>query len=94
MADYEEMDDTIIETVDENGNVIKFELIDIIELDEIEYGILYPIDENENENDDEEIEVLVMRLKKENEEFIFEAIDDDAEFQKVVDYVNSIKEEI
>ena len=30
-------EDQIIETIDENGNLIKFELFDIVEVDEKEY---------------------------------------------------------
>ena len=38
-------EDQIIETVDENGNVVKFELFDIVEVDEQEYALLLPIEE-------------------------------------------------
>ena len=32
----------LIETVDEEGNVINFELFDIVEVDEQEYALLLP----------------------------------------------------
>ena len=91
MTNQENANDQIIETVDEDGNVVKFELIDIVEVDEIEYGLLLPI-EDENEEDDEENEVVLMRLKKEGEEFVFEAIEDDEEFEKVVAYIETQEE--
>lgn len=88
MTNSEKANDQIIETLDEEGNVVKFELLDIIEVEEIEYGLLLPmIDKKE---DDEE--VVLMRLKKEGEEFVFEAIEDDAEFDKVVKFIESLEE--
>lgn len=83
----------IIETVDEEGNVVKFELIDIVTVDEIEYGLLLPVGAEEDEDEDEEEEVVLMKLKKEGEEFIFEAIEDDEEFEKVVEYIQTLEEE-
>lgn len=93
MTKSEDINDQIIETVDEEGNIVKFELIDIVEVDEIEYGLLLPIDEAKSEPD-EDSEVVLMRLKKEGEEFLFEAIEDDEEFEKVVEYIQSIEDEI
>lgn len=81
-------EDQIIETIDENGNVIKFELFDIVEVDEQEYALLLPVDEEE-----ESTEVVLMRLSKEGEEYLFETIDDDEEFEKVAAYVESMKDE-
>lgn len=80
-------EDQIIETIDENGNVIKFELFDIVEVDEQEYALLLPVDEEE-----ESTEVVLMRLSKEGEEYLFETIDDDEEFEKVAAYVESMED--
>ena len=81
-------EDQIIETIDENGNVIKFELFDIVEVDEQEYALLLPVDEEE-----ESTEVVLLRLSKEGEEYLFETIDDDEEFEKVAAYVESMEDE-
>lgn len=81
-------EDQIIETIDENGNVIKFELFDIVEVDEQEYALLLPVDEEE-----ESTEVVLMRLSKEGKEYLFETIDDDEEFEKVAAYVESMEDE-
>lgn len=81
-------EDQIIETIDENGNVIKFELFDIVEVDEQEYALLLPVDEEEESG-----EVVLMRLSKEGEEYLFETIDDDDEFEKVAAYVESMEDE-
>ena len=79
-------EDQIIETVDEKGNVVKFELFDIVEVDEKEYALLLPIEEDSEE-------VVLMRITKDGEEYLFETIDDDEEFEKVANYVENMEEE-
>ena len=80
-------EDQIIETVDENGNLVKFELFDIVEVDEKEYALLLPIEDKESD------EVVLMHLTKEGDEYLFETIDNDEEFEKVANYVESMDEE-
>ena len=80
-------EDQIIETVDENGNVIKFELFDIVEVDEQEYALLLPVEEEEGD------EGVLMRLSKDGDEYLFETIDDDEEFDKVATYVENMEDE-
>ena len=81
-------EDQIIETVDENGKVVRFELFDVVEVDEQEYALLLPI-ETEEEND----ELVLMRLTKDGEEYLFETIEDDEEFDKVATYVENMDDE-
>ena len=80
-------EDQIIETIDENGNLIKFELFDIVEVDEKEYALLLPVDEEEGD------EVVLMRLSKDGDDYLFETIDDDAEFEKVATYFENMDDE-
>lgn len=80
-------EDQIIETVDENGNVVKFELYDIVEVDEKEYALLLPADEEDAD------EVVLMKITKDGEEYLFETIDDDDEFEKVAEYVENMEDE-
>ncbi len=84
-------EEQIIETFDEDGNKVTFELLDIVTVDDIEYALLLP---KEAETEDEESEVLVMRLKKDGEEYTFETIEDDEEFDKVAQYIEEIEDEI
>ena len=83
--------ENFIETVDEEGNKVSFELIDIVTVDDVEYALLLP---TEKEEDEEESEILVMRLKKDGDEFSFEAIEDDEEFEKVAEYIEELEDEI
>ncbi len=79
-------EDQIIETVDENGKVVKFELFDIVEVDEKEYALLLPAEEESDE-------VILMKLTKDGDEYLFETIDDDEEFEKVAQYVENMEDE-
>lgn len=88
--EHEEMEEQLIETIDEEGNVINFELIDIVEMDGQEYGLLLP--KEENDDSEEEKEVVLMRLTKEGDEYVFEMIEDDEEFNKVVEFIDSLEE--
>ena len=79
----------LIETVDEEGNKVTFELLDVVTVEDVEYALLLPKDVK-----DEDGEILVMRLKKDGEEFSFEAIEDDDEFNKVAEYIEELEDEI
>ena len=60
----EELDNIIILN-DENGEEVKFEFLDLVELDEEEYVVLLPADET----DEEEGEVVILKVEDtENEE--------------------------
>jgi uncharacterized protein YrzB (UPF0473 family) len=85
-----EEESQLIETIDEEGNVVKFELFDIIEFETKEYALLLPAEQTEEITD----EVVLMRLTKEGEEYLFEAIEDDEEFNKVSEYIESLDEDI
>lgn len=86
----EELDEKqLIETVDEDGNVVNFELFDIVEFEEKEYALLLPVEEKTPEDD----EIILMRLKKDGEDYIFEAIEDDDEFERVSDFIENIEDE-
>lgn len=78
----------LIETIDENGEVVNFELFDIIEFEEKEYALLLPAD-----SDDDNDEVVLMRLTKDGEDYLFEAIETDEEFDKVSEYIESLTDD-
>ena len=60
----EELDNIVILN-DEEGNEVKFEFLDLIELDEEEYVVLLPITE---EGDEEEGEVVILKVEDTDEE--------------------------
>ena len=78
----------IIETVDENGNEVKFELFDIIVFEEQEYALLTNPEDENDEN------IVVMKLLKEGNGYTLETIEDDEEFDKVSEYIESLEDEV
>jgi uncharacterized protein YrzB (UPF0473 family) len=82
-------EENIIEITDEDGDVIKCELYDIVEFEGKQYALLLEAD-----SDEDEPEVVLMRYTEEGEDVYFETIDDDDEFNKVQDYIESLEEEI
>ncbi len=78
----------IIETVDENGNEVKFELFDIIEFEGQEYALLTNPEDEDDEN------IVVMKLLKEGSGYSLETIEDDDEFDKVSEYIESLEDEV
>ena len=77
----------IIETVDENGNSIKFELFDIIVFEDQEYALLTNPEVEDDEN------IVVMKLLNDGEDYTLETIEDDDEFDRVQEYIESIEDE-
>ena len=55
----EELDNIVILN-DEEGNEVKFEFLDLVELDEEEYVVLLPITE---EGEEEEGEVVILKVE-------------------------------
>ena len=94
---YNETD--IIETTDEDGQVHIFEKISELEVDGQEYALLIykgnSFDGEAEEKKDEgyEEEVVVMKISYEDGQEVFEAIEDEAEFEKVVAYIDSLEDD-
>lgn len=56
--------DNIVTLNDEEGNEVKFEFLDLIELDQEEYVVLLPVTE---EGDEEEGEVVILKVEDREE---------------------------
>ncbi len=93
---YAETD--IIETVDEDGQVHIFEKISELEVDGKDYALLIYKGNEQGEGVEEPEEgydenVVVMRISYENGEEVFENIEDEAEFEKVVAFIESMEDD-
>ena len=80
-----DVNDNFIEITDDDGTVIKCALYDIIEFENKQYALLLEAD-----TDEEDPEVVLMRYTEEGEESFFETIDDDEEFERVSNYIESL----
>ena len=83
-----EEENNLIEITDEEGNILKCGLYDIIEFEGKQYAILLEADA-----DVEEAEMVLMRYSEEDGESYFETIEDDEEFEKVSEYVETLDDE-
>ena len=80
-------EENVIEITDDDGTVLRCELYDILEYEGKQYALLL----EEKSADTEEPEVVLMRYIEEGEEVFFETIDDDAEFAKVQEYIETLE---
>ncbi len=71
----------IIKTIGENGEEVELKLLDIVNVNDVDYALLLPLDADiDNE---EECEIVLMRLKQDDSDYIFETIEDEDEFELV-----------
>ena len=79
----EELDNIVILN-DEDGNEVKFEFLDLVELDEEEYVVLLPITEV---GEEEEGEVVILKIEdnddEEAEEESYVSVEDEEVLNKV-----------
>ena len=78
----EELDNIIILN-DEDGKEVKFEFLDLVELDEEEYVVLLPVSD---EGEEDEGEVVILKLEdtdEESEEESYVGVEDEEILNKV-----------
>ncbi len=97
----DEETDEILTLTDEEGQDHEFVLVDILTLNEREYAILLPFEEasghgesSEPSEDEDEMEAVILRMEKDDagEEQLVE-IDDEQEWQSVVDAYEAMLDE-
>lgn len=84
-----EEENNLIELTDEEGNVIKCALYDIIDFEDKQYAILADM----SESDGDMYDTIITVYTEENGTSYFETIEDDDEFDRVSEYVDKILEE-
>ncbi len=75
--------DNIVVLNDEEGNEVKFEFLDLVELDEEEYVVLLPIDEEGEEDEGEVVILKVEDTDDDSEEESYTSVEDDEILNKV-----------
>lgn len=73
----EEGFDGVLEFTDEEGNDVKFEVLDVVSLDSKEYLVVLPITEQEDEG------VIILEIKQEDGEEVYDTVVNDEEAEKV-----------
>ena len=62
---FDEEIDNIVTLNDEEGNEVKFEFLDLVELDDEEYVVLLPVTE---EGEEDEGEVVILKVEDNDDE--------------------------
>ncbi|HBI92241.1 MULTISPECIES: DUF1292 domain-containing protein [Terrisporobacter] len=81
------MQDNIISLIDENGVESEFEVILTLEANDKEYAILMPVDDEDSD------EALVFRIDQDEEGEMLVPLEDDKEYEIVVDVYNTLMDE-
>ena len=81
MSEEELLEEEIVELIDDDGNVIKFKLLDVTEYKGEKYTLLLAAEPNEEIGEDE---VVIFRLNEKEE--TLEPIEDDNLLQEVFDF--------
>ncbi|MGI6149394.1 MAG: DUF1292 domain-containing protein [Firmicutes bacterium] len=76
--DHDHEHDDHITLIDEDGNELDFTIVQYLEVDNKGYAVLLP-------EDDPESGAVIFRVETENGEEVLYDIEDDDEFQKVID---------
>ena len=75
--------DNIVVLNDEDGNEVKFEFLDIIELDDEEYVVLLPINEDGQEDEGEVVILKIEDNDEESDEESYVSVEDEDTLNKV-----------
>ena len=73
-----EMEDSILTFTDEEGNDVEFQILDALTVDEKQYLVVMPAEE-----DTEDVGVVILEIKEEDGEEVYDTVIDDAEAEKV-----------
>ncbi len=79
-----------ITLVDEEGHEHRFNLLNIVEVDEAKYAVMVP-EEQDSEEDQEEAVIFRIEADEEGEEVLVD-IEDDDEFAKVCEALDELEE--
>jgi uncharacterized protein YrzB (UPF0473 family) len=86
-----QQDDAMITLEGEDGNSYSCQILDIFEFENQEYALLLKVGETKTEAaEDEDGSLVIMRLIQRDDQSIFQTIESDEEFEKVVAHVEEL----
>ena len=89
MSEEQNEEQQYVEVLWEDGSIIRCEIYDVIDFENKTYALLIPEDE-----DDDDTEVIVMEYVEDDEDSAhFQTIEDEDEFNRVCEYVQSFEED-
>ncbi len=91
MSEEQNEEQQFVDILWEDGSTVKCEVYDVIDFENKTYALLLPL---EDEDNDEDTELIVMEYVEEDEDNAhFQTIEDEDEFNRVCEYINSLEEE-
>ena len=89
-AAEEEMEESFVTLIDEDGNEEEFEILEMLEVDGKEYAIIAPL---EGEEDDDEALIFRLEYDEKSGEDLLVDLDDDEEWDKVAEVYMGMEDE-
>ena len=83
VSEIDEELDNIIVLNDENGKEVKFEFLDLVELDSEEYVVLLPVEEEEDNEETGEVVILKVEDTDSDDEESYVSVDDEETLNQV-----------
>ena len=80
----------LVELADEDGNITNCEIYDIVEFEGKTYALLLPLEDGSEADP----ELIVLEYVEEGDEASFVSIEDEDEFNRVCDYIESLADEV
>jgi uncharacterized protein YrzB (UPF0473 family) len=85
-----QQEDTMITLEGEDGNSYSCQLLNIFEFEGNDYALLLKLTEGKEPPEDEDGSLVIMRLIQRDDQSIFQTIESDEEFEKVVAHIEEI----
>ncbi len=73
----------------DDGSKHECEILDVFEFNDKEYVILIKLEENSEEADNENSRLVIIRLIRKGNESTFQTIEDDDEFEAVMEHIEA-----
>lgn len=91
-AQTQQQEEAMITLEGEDGHSYSCQILDIFDFEKQEYALLLKMSDQKGENteEDEEGSLVIMRLIQREDQSIFQTIESDEEFEKVVAYVEEL----
>ena len=85
-----QQEDTMITLEGEDGNSYSCQLLNIFEFEGHDYALLLKLGEGKEQPEDEDGSLVIMRLIQRDDQSIFQTIESDEEFERVVAHIEEI----
>lgn len=93
MANVEDLEEQVITLEGEDGHSYVCRILGLFEFEEKEYALLLNMGESGKE-EAEEPSTVVMQLITKDEQAVFRTIENDEEFERVINYVRELANEM